>query len=148
MSPLTAIAIVHRHLEAPAESVFDAWLDPIALGGWMFGPAVREEEIVSLELDPHVGGRFSFQVRRNGQMIDHVGEYRAIDRPRQLIFTWGLVGQAGESQVAVEIVPGETGVDLTLEHAMPAEYQNFIPQAAAAWDKMLTALDRWLHSPE
>jgi uncharacterized protein YndB with AHSA1/START domain len=71
-----------------AELVFDAWLDTSVLEKWMFGPAVRDEEIVHLELDPKVGGKFSFLVRRQGEEIDHVGQYFEIDSPRRLIFTW------------------------------------------------------------
>ena len=53
-------AIVKKRFAAGAERVFDAWLDPDWLGRWMFGPAVREERIVRLGLEPRVGGKFYF----------------------------------------------------------------------------------------
>lgn len=56
----------------------------------MFGPAVRDEAIVRLDLAPHVGGSFSFVVRRQGEEINHVGTYLEIERRRRLVFTWGI----------------------------------------------------------
>ena len=76
-------AIVLHRFAAPAERVFDACLDPAWVGRWMFGPNVREEKIVRLTLEARVGGRFSFVVERQGAEVDHVGEYLAIDRPRE-----------------------------------------------------------------
>ncbi|WP_335342470.1 SRPBCC domain-containing protein [Polycladomyces zharkentensis] len=69
------------------------------IGKWMFGPAhpEREEEVVRISLDPRVGGSFSFVVRRQGQEMDHVGEYLEIERPRRLVFTWGG-GERGRQQ--------------------------------------------------
>ncbi len=68
------IVRVTRRFTASAERVFDAWLDTALLGMWMFGPPLRDEEVLRLTLEPRVGGSFSFLVRRQGQEIDHVGE--------------------------------------------------------------------------
>lgn len=87
MSTPVSVRVIRR-FRASAERVFDAWLDPATIGRWMFGPAVRDEEVVRLAVDPRPGGRFSFVVRRQGAETDHVGEYFAIDRPRRLVFSW------------------------------------------------------------
>ena len=82
MSTKQAIrAVVIRRFHAPAERVFDAWLNREMLGRWMFGPAVRDEEIIHLSLTPRVGGSFSFLVERGGEDIEHRGKYLEIDRP-------------------------------------------------------------------
>jgi uncharacterized protein YndB with AHSA1/START domain len=60
-----SVVVTHRFAASP-ERVFDAWLDPALIGQWMFGPAVREEEVLRLATDPRVGGSFSFLVRRQG----------------------------------------------------------------------------------
>ena len=73
-----AVVRVNRRFNASSQRVFDAWLDPNMLSRWMFGPSVRDEEIVSLSLDPRPGGAFSFVVRRDGREINHVGEYLEI----------------------------------------------------------------------
>src|SRR6266545_1118793 len=71
---------VTRHFDASPERVFDAWLDPELIGKWMFGPALREEEVLRIVADARVGGSFSFLVRRQGQEIVHVGHRRGVGR--------------------------------------------------------------------
>lgn len=134
-------ARVTRRFNASPERVFDAWLDPEMIGKWMFGPAVREEEVVRISLDPRVGGRFSFVVRRQGQEINHVGEYLEIDRPRRLRFTWGVADEEGSDGVTVDIVPlEESGCELTLTHELHPDWADFAKRAEDAWVKMLDAL--------
>jgi uncharacterized protein YndB with AHSA1/START domain len=136
-----ALVRVTRRFSVSPERVFDVWLDPQMIGRWMFGPALREEEVLHLEVDARVGGTFSFLVRRQGEEIDHVGTYREIDRPRRLVFTWGVVGDSeGESQVIVDIRPAETGAELTLTHEMHPKWVEYAGRTEAAWAKMLDAL--------
>lgn len=132
---------VTRHFDASPERVFDAWLDPEMIGKWMFGPALREEEVLRIVVDARVGGSFSFLVRRQGREIDHVGKYREIDRPRRLVFTWGIAGDSeDESLVIIEIVPQETGAELTLTHEMDVKWADYASRTEAGWTKMLEAL--------
>jgi uncharacterized protein YndB with AHSA1/START domain len=132
---------VTRHIDASPERVFDAWLDPEMIGRWMFGPALREEEVLRIVADARVGGAFSFLVRRQGEEIDHVGKYREIDRPRRLVFTWGISGESeDESLVIIEIVPQETGAELSLTHEMDAKWADYASRTEAGWTKMLDAL--------
>ena len=108
------------------ERVFDAWLDPALIGKWMFGPAVRDEEIVRLSVDARVGGSFSFLVRRQGTEIDHVGQYLEIDRPRRLVFTWGTADDLPDtSRVTIDIAGRAGGCDLTLTHEMDAKWADY-----------------------
>jgi uncharacterized protein YndB with AHSA1/START domain len=132
---------VTRRFSALPEQVFDAWLDPEMVGKWMFGPALREEEVVRITLDPHVGGSFSFVVRRQGQEIDHVGKYLEIDRPCRLVFTWGVADMEGSSsRVIIEIVPLETGSELTLTHELHPDWADYASRTEAGWTKMLDVL--------
>jgi uncharacterized protein YndB with AHSA1/START domain len=132
---------VTRRIDATPERVFDAWLDPQMIGRWMFGPALREEEVVRIELDARVGGAFSFVVRRQGKEIDHVGEYLEIDRPRRLVFTWGIRQEApGGSRVIVDIAPLEAGCELTLTHDLHPDWADYASRTEAGWTKMLNAL--------
>lgn len=134
-------AVVLHHFHFPAERVFDAWLDTGLLGRWMVGPAVRDERIVRLDLDPRNGGRFSFVVDRQGTEIEHLGEYLEIDRPRRLVFTWAIRDSLPDtSRVVVEFTPRAGGCDVKLTHEMSPEWANFADKAAGAWTKMLTAL--------
>src|SRR5690349_13009430 len=64
MAASAPIVLTVRHAFASSrERVFDAWLNPAGMERWMFGPEVRDEEIVHLRVDARVGGHFSFLVR-------------------------------------------------------------------------------------
>src|SRR5262247_4944866 len=139
--PVVKVRVSRRFSVSP-ERVFDACLDPEMIGKWMFGPALREEEVLRIVADARVGGSFSFLVRRRGEEIDHVGKYREIDRPRRLVFTWGIAGESDdESLVIIEIVPRETGSELSLTHEMDAKWADYASRTEAGWSKMLDMLE-------
>lgn len=139
---------VSRGFDVPSERVFDAWLDPATLDRWMFGPNVRDEEIVRLDVDPRVGGRFSFVVRRGDQEIDHAGEYLVVDRPHRLEFTWAAhaPGEPADdeqpSHVSIEISPRAVGCGLTLTHRMDPKWAGYAVRTQAGWTSMLEGLAR------
>ncbi|PPJ42566.1 MULTISPECIES: SRPBCC family protein [unclassified Pseudoxanthomonas] len=140
--PDTIDITVQRRFSAPAERVFDAWLTPRLLGQWMFGPGVRDEKVLRLDVDPRVGGRFSMLVERDGTRIDHVGEYLVIDRPHRLSFTWGIAGQSDQdgSRVDIVISPVPTGCVLHLAHTLPRAWADYARRTQQGWAHMLEAL--------
>jgi uncharacterized protein YndB with AHSA1/START domain len=143
MSPAPPIEVrATRYFEASPERVFDAWLVPRTLGQWMFGPRVRQENVVRLDVDPRVGGRFSLKVERNGQIIDHVGQYLEIQRPHRLVFTWAVEGESDDepSQVHIEIAGSSSGCVLTLVHRMDAKWADYAQRTQDGWNTMLDAL--------
>jgi uncharacterized protein YndB with AHSA1/START domain len=134
------VHVTHRFTASP-EQVFDAWVDPQVIGRWMFGPTVRDEEIVRLSTDPRVGGRFSFLVRRQGEEIDHVGEYFHFERPRRLGFTWGVPKYSPDSaRVIVDIAALANGCELTLTHELTPNWAEFASRTKDGWRKMLDTL--------
>ena len=138
---------VTRRFDAPSERVFDACLDPELIGQWMFGKAPREQEVLRIALDARVGGEFSFLVRRDGQEIEHVGRYLAIERPKRLAFTWGVAGEsADESRVTIDIAADGPGCRLTLTHDIEAKWAQYAERTQTGWSRMLdvlaTLLDR------
>ncbi|HYM85294.1 MAG TPA: SRPBCC family protein [Pseudoxanthomonas sp.] len=131
-----------RFLNASPERVFDAWLVPRTLGMWMFGPRVRDENVVRLDVDPRVGGHFSLKVERNGQVIDHVGEYLEMERPHRLVFTWAVKDDSYDapSRVHIDITASGGGCVLTLVHVMDAKWTEYAERTQAGWNTMLEAL--------
>lgn len=138
-------AKVTQSYAAAPERVFDAWLDTAMIGKFMFGPQLRDEDVVRLSLDARVGGTFSFVVRRQGQEIDHIGRYEVIDRPRRLEFTWAVApDRIDASRVVIEIVPHGTGCTLTLTHELAPEWADYKDRTQQGWTTMVGALQRAL----
>ena len=134
-------ARVTRSFDTSAERIFDAWLNPDLIGCWMFGPSLRDEEVLRISIDPRVGGAFSFLVRRAGQELDHVGKYLEISRPHRLVFTWGVGEEADDSSVvSIEINPTQDGCELALTHRIHPDWADYVARTEAAWTKMLNAL--------
>lgn len=137
--------IVRKEFDTSAEKVFDAWLDPDWLNRWMFGPDVRKEEIIKLENKPEKGGTFSFAVKRDGDIINHMGTYREVQRPKRLVFTWGVDAEAGdESVVTITIQSIEGGCRLTLVHTMDPKWEEYKDRTQEGWNYMLDKLNELL----
>ena len=128
---------VTRRFDASAERVFDAWLDPKTAGRWLFATATGQ--MVRVEIDARVGGRFIFVDRRDGEDVEHRGEYVELDRPRRLVFTFGVPKYSSETtRVCIDIVPRETGCELTLTHeGVLAEYAG---RTKGGWTEILGRL--------
>jgi uncharacterized protein YndB with AHSA1/START domain len=135
-------AIITGLFSATPDEVFSAFLDTRFIGHFMFGPNVRDEEIISLTNEPVVGGKFIYSVRRQTGQFDHVGEYIAIDRPHHLVFTWSVKQDpsGSQSRVVIDIAQIIDGCELTLTHEMPPGSEDFVEQSKQAWGKMIDKL--------
>ncbi|MDR8393899.1 SRPBCC domain-containing protein [Aliifodinibius sp. S!AR15-10] len=130
-----------KEFKASPQKVFDAWLDPEMISKWMFGPDVREEEILKLKNDPKEGGSFSYVVKRGKEEIDHMGTYFEIDRPNRLVFSWGAgTDPAGESVVTIEIEPTGQGCRLTLVHELAEKWAEYADRTKEGWSYMMGKL--------
>ena len=139
--PHTMVCVA-RHFDAPPERVFDAWLDPEKARYW-FAPGMGE--VTHVEIHARVGGFFSVVQIRNGSEIDHRGEFLKIDRPRQLIFTWGVpLDSPDTARVVIDIVPSGLGTELTLTHELHPDWATQSAQTEEAWGRMLEAMDETL----
>ena len=128
---------VSRRFSASPERVFDAWLDPERAGKFLY--ATEEGEMVRVEIDARVGGRFSIVERRDGQDVEHTGEYLEIDRPRRLVFTLQVPFYSQqEDRVAIDIEPADGGCELTLVHETSPEWAD---SAGDGWKMILDGLD-------
>jgi len=137
MTPSPIVVRVARRFDAPAERVFDAWLDPGRAGRFLF--ATPTGRMVRTDIDARVGGAFCFTDRRDGEDVDHVGTYLEIDRPRRLVFTFAVPKYSPQvTRVTIDIVPAGSGCELTLTH------ENVLPewaaQTEAGWTRILEGL--------
>jgi uncharacterized protein YndB with AHSA1/START domain len=132
---------VQKHFDAAPERVFDAWLDPQNAGKWLF--ATPTGQMVKVEIDPKVGGRFTFTDRREGDDIEHTGEYFEIDRPQRLAFNFKVPKFSDEATlVRIDIAPAGFGSELTLVH------EGVLPEYASrteeGWAQILQGLQQTL----
>jgi uncharacterized protein YndB with AHSA1/START domain len=77
--PLDREIVLARVIDAPRESVFDAWTDPEQLSVW-FGP--EGLTIETHEIDVRVGGVWRFDMVGAGVRYDNRMTFLRIDRPR------------------------------------------------------------------
>jgi uncharacterized protein YndB with AHSA1/START domain len=134
---LARVVVTHRYAAAP-ERVFDAFLDVAIARRFLFATATGQ--MIEAEIDPRVGGRFVF-VERRPDMGDvrHVGEYLEIDRPRLLVFTFGVPQfDRRMTTVAIEIRADGDGCELTLTNeGVPPDYAE---NNHAGWSRILDGL--------
>lgn len=117
-----------KNFNAPADKIFTAWTDPEMLRLW-FGPEGVKTKSASIDL--RIGGEYSFtMVLPDGNKVVHRGEYRIIERPTKIAFTWILEGQAcegsaehhAETLVTLEFSENEDITTLVLTHDfLPSE---------------------------
>lgn len=142
MSATTPI-VVKRAYPFAAERVFDAWLTPEVTRRWLF--TTDDSEVIRCEIDARVGGKFEIVDKRDsGEFkgeIRHIGEYLEIDRPRRLVFTFGVPQfDPAMSRVEIDIVSKDSGCELTLtHHGVPDEWQA---PTNEGWTKLLGNLER------
>jgi uncharacterized protein YndB with AHSA1/START domain len=98
---------IRREIAAPAETLFDAWLDAQSLASWMRPDGIRETRA---ETDPRVGGAFRIVMVADESDVMHMGTYREINRPHRLVFTWSSPAtHFRDSLVTVTFQPSSSG---------------------------------------
>jgi uncharacterized protein YndB with AHSA1/START domain len=88
-----------RTFEAPAEAVFDAWIDPKQIVEW-YGPEGFTNTVHTF--DVREGGEYRLTMHSpSGEDHPLRGTFKTIDRPRKLVFSWQWE-QGGESPMGQE----------------------------------------------
>ena len=128
---------ITRRFDAAPERVFDAWIAPGRAGRWLFTTPASERH--ATDLDVRVGGKWSITDRRDGVDYTALGEYVEIDRPRRLVFSFGMPQFSPLScNVTVEIVPDGDGCILTLSQDSVAPAA--LKPTEQGWSNMFDAL--------
>ena len=133
---------LERVLPASVEDVFAAWTTSSVMARWL-SPTGRAD----VEADVRVGGHLRVTMIGDDQRIEHTGEFRELDPPRLLSFTWrsAYTGDV-PSLVTVRLSPHpDGGTHLVLVHEQ-------LPDDAAAshaggWTAILDRLLDVLQMP-
>jgi uncharacterized protein YndB with AHSA1/START domain len=134
---LPRVVVTRRYAAAP-ERVFDAFLDVSIARHFLF--ATANGEMITAEIDARVGGRFTFTERRPDMGdVRHIGEYLEIERPRRLVFTFGVPQfDPRMTTVSIEIRPDGDGCELTLVNdGVPPDYAE---RTQDGWSRILAGL--------
>ena len=128
-------------IKAPAERIFEALTNPEQRTRW-WGSEGRFQT-TGVESDLRVGGRWKMSGNGFGRPFTITGEYRAIDRPRLLAFTWLPSWQADASETLVRFdlseTNGMTTVRLTHSGLTPDDVE-----AHKGWAQILDWLRRFV----
>lgn len=111
---------VRRSFKASPATIFKAWTDPAQLKNWMAPSADFKTEATT---DPQVGGGYRFAMTDpTGKAFTAVGEYREVDAPNRLVFTWSWEqnDDANGSVVTIELTAVDGGCELLLRHELLA----------------------------
>jgi uncharacterized protein YndB with AHSA1/START domain len=138
------ILTVTRDFDAPAERVFDAWLDPADARRFLF--ATPTGEMQTVEIDARVGGRALIVERREGKDVHHRMLFDVIDRPARLVFRFAAdPAEEGQwTRVSIAIAPTASGCTLTLTHDMDPAWAAYEEQTRKGWTMILESLARAL----
>lgn len=136
---------LERAFAGTPEEVFDAWTNPEVLTRWWAAQPTWSSP--GCEVDLRVGGRYTLRMRDDdGRVYAVGGEYREVDRPRRLVYTWCWEGTDGPepghvSLVTVEFHAQDTGTTVVLEHSGLASEQSRTGHETG-WKGALENLDR------
>ncbi len=136
--------VLNRRFKAPPERVFAAFTQKALIQGW-YGPETTT--VPRCEIDARVGGKYRIEMHSPSGAVHIVtGEFRELEPPRKLVFTWGWLNGEGrnpETLVSVTLAPVEGGTDLRLEQTGFA-VEEFRESHRSGWTSSWNSLDALL----
>lgn len=136
-SPPAAFVRLNKLVQAPAQKVYDAWLDPAQIKRWWM-PG-EKAVCTNAQVDARVGGSYRIAM---GEMAG-VGTFVELDPPHRIVMTWNWEGgppMAVNSQITIELF------EIDNPHASD---DNPIPRATEivfTHDRLATAIERSEHT--
>lgn len=127
-----------RTIAAPAQRVFDAWLDPTMLAKFMRpAPDMGAPDVKN---DPVEGGRFDIVMKAGENDIPHAGTYKEISKYSRIVFTWESPFSIEGSTVTLDFNETDGQTELTLTHVkFPSEESR--DNHDGGWKAILAALE-------
>ncbi len=144
-----AVLRLSRRFDAPRERVFEAWTNPVVLKDWWHaGP---EWDTPEAEVDLRPGGSYRLAMRdpASGHTHTLVGEYREVQPPERLVYTWTWESNPEEmrgsqgSLVTVEFVEDGDATNVEITHSGFAS-EEIRDLHAHGWEACLANLERLL----
>ena len=128
---------VRRVMDASREEVFDAWLDAEGMREWMCpGPVTQ----CDATMDPRPGGRFRIVMHAPDMTIVNTGEFRVLERPAKLQFTWASSRWGlEETLITIDLLQREARCELVLTHERFPVDQS-AAQLQGGWGRILGLL--------
>jgi uncharacterized protein YndB with AHSA1/START domain len=109
---------LRRTFRASPERVFRAWTTPAEMKQWK---APGELTTPLAEVDLRAGGKYRIHMQApDGALHRLVGEYRLVDPPKKLVYTWRWEQDpdAPETLVTVEFLGRGAVTDVVLTHEL------------------------------
>lgn len=142
---------VERDIAAAPGKVFDAWLDPATVARWMAPGSTKADA----QIESREGGRYTVIHLDSGRPVGGFdAEILELDRPRRLVFAWGMLGPDGvegerfDSRLTISFDPTPTGTRLVLLHEELDGFAAARPEIAelieVGWMDVLAKLARVL----
>jgi uncharacterized protein YndB with AHSA1/START domain len=138
-----------RRFNAPRDRVFDAWTNPdVLLDWWRAGP---HWETPQAEVDLRPGGRYRLAMTDTDKGETHVvvGEYKEIQPPERLVYTWTWESNTDEmkgsdnSLVTVEFAEADGGTEVSLTHSGFSD-EEIRDLHVHGWEAVIANLERVL----
>jgi uncharacterized protein YndB with AHSA1/START domain len=144
-----AVLRLSRRFDAPRERVFEAWTNPEVLKDWWHAGPDWDTPEAEVELRP--GGSYRLAMRDPGSGQTHalVGEYREVQPPERLVYTWTWESNPEEmrgsegSLVTVEFVEDGDATNVEITHSGFAS-EEIRDLHAHGWEACLANLERLL----
>jgi uncharacterized protein YndB with AHSA1/START domain len=141
------VLMMQRVFKASPEKLFDAWTKPEWMKQWFHAKESWTTPVA--ESDLRVGGKWRAEMRmENGHIHHSSGEYRVIERPHKLVFTWHPYGD--ETVVTVVTLRfkklSDDSTELTLTHeGLRNEKEK--ADHTGGWTGCLQTLEIWANKP-
>ena len=141
----TEILRVEKKINAAPARLFRAWVTAKDFSRW-FIPG-NPVSIGAVTLDARPGGRFRIDMIVDGVLRPHEGEYKVVDEPNKLVFTWrSFMTEDRDSLVTVTFAADGAGTHLTLIHEKLPNDTAKIQAHHEGWTSILNGLDAFAES--
>lgn len=91
--PNTPFIVIEREFDAPAEQVFQAFVDPELIVQWL-GPSGYE--MTTSTWNPVTGGSYHYvHTSEQGETFEFRGSFHSVDAPKQITQTFEFLGFPG-----------------------------------------------------